>query len=106
MLKLFKRLFRLFSIKSNKAIKKYEDAIEVYEYELARSRENLQKISESQSKVNASLQTAKDKKKKTEEYITKLKGILDLAVEQNDDALGEETIVLLNPMRKSWSNWN
>lgn len=100
MFNFIKRLFRLFSIKGNKAIKKYEDSIEVYEYELQKSKENLAKLADSQSKLRADKKVVEDKKAKAMDYLTSLKRILDRAVEQGDDTLGEETMGLIDKNEK------
>lgn len=94
--KFLKRLFRLFSIKGNKALKKYEDGIEVYEYELQKSKENLEKLADSQSKLRADKRLVENKKTSAITYLTSLEAILDQAVAQNDDALGEEAIGLID----------
>jgi phage shock protein A len=99
-MKFLKRLFRFFSIKSTKALKKYEDSIEVYEYELQKSKEKLDKLADSQSKLRADKKTMEDKKAKATEYVSSLQRILDRAVEQNDDALGEETMGLIEANEK------
>jgi phage shock protein A len=99
-MKFIKRLFRFFSIKGNKALKKYEDSIEVYEYELKKSKENLDKLADSQSKLRADKKVVEDKKAKAENYVKSLQSILDKAVEQNDDALGEETMALMDSNEK------
>lgn len=101
MVKFFKRLFRLFTIKSNNLIKKHEDAIEIYEHELKKSRENLDKIGESQSKLRSQKRLVEDKEKAAVEKIGSLQAILDRAVEQNDDTLGEEAISLIDKNEKN-----
>lgn len=96
MVKFFKRLLRLFSIKGNKALKKYEDSIEVYEYELQKSKENLDKLAESNSKLQASRQLSVDKRDKSQVYLDSLQKVLEQAAEQKDHALGEKVLGLID----------
>lgn len=96
MLKIMKRAFRLFKINSNKLLKQMEDSIEVLEYELKKSGENIDKLSDKISKMKAQRQTFIDQKNKSEEYIVKLQSALDLAVQKDDAVLGNEAIELMD----------
>lgn len=91
-----KRAFRLFKINSNKLLKQMEDSIEVLEYELKKSGENIDKLSDKISKMKAQRQTFIDQKNKSEEYIVKLQSALDLAVQKDDAVLGNEAIELMD----------
>lgn len=96
MFNFLKRFKRLFSIKGSKILKKYEDAIDIYEYELQKSKENLDKLADSLSKIRADKKVVEDKKATTFSKMSGLQRILDKAVEQGDDSLGEETMSLVD----------
>lgn len=96
----FLRLLRVFAIKGDKALKKFESSIEVYEYELQKSKESLEKLSQSQSKLRADKKIVEDKVVKVEEYVKQLEMILNLAADQEDYELGEETMGLLEANKK------
>lgn len=100
MFNFFARVKRLFSIKGNKALKKYEDSVEVYEYELKKSKDALDKLEESQSKMRAQKRVVEDKRAKSETYLLSLERILDRAIEQNDDEIGEETMGVADATKK------
>lgn len=94
-MKLLNRVKRVFSIKSNNLLKKMEDSIEVLEYELNKSKESINQLSERISKIKAQQNTVLDDKEKAESYIDQLKRVLDRAVEKDDSELGNETIELI-----------
>lgn len=99
-MKLFSRFLRLFKVKGSKFIKKHEDSMEIFEYQLEQSKKSLDKLTESQAKMRADLRIVQDKIKKVEEKIPGLKRILDLAWKQKDDALGEEACVEMEKLEK------
>ncbi|WP_064199106.1 PspA/IM30 family protein [Brevibacillus brevis] len=92
---LFKRIARLFTIKSNKLLKQMEDSIEVLEYELGKSAKSIGELSDKISKIRAQRQTTLDNKEKTNTYLKQLQEVLDLAVAKDDEVLGNEAIELL-----------
>lgn len=100
MFNLFSRMKRLFSIKGNKTLKKYEDTVEVYEYELKKSKDALDNLEASQSKMRAQRRVIEDKKAKAIDYLNSLERVLDRAIEQNDDEIGEETMGVADSTRK------
>lgn len=102
MWKFFKRLFRLFSIKSNNVLEKFEDAIQTYEYELEKSQKSLNKIKDSMSKLRAEKKMQEHKREESAKKVQGIEAILDRAIEQNDDKLGEEAIALKDAEENSF----
>lgn len=94
-MKLLKRVKRIFTIKSNNLLKKMEDSIEVLEYELSKSKESIDALSERISKIKAQKQGVIYDKTKAENYITKLKRVLDIAVQKDNSETGNEAIELI-----------
>ena len=92
----FQRIKRLLSIKSINVLKKMEDSIEVYEYELKKSKESIDNLQKTLSKIHADKRSADDKVEKSRIRIEKLQMALDQAIESNEDEIGEEAYHHLN----------
>lgn len=105
-MKLLNRVTRLFNIKGNKLLKKMEDSIEVLEYELNKSKENIDKLSERISKIKAQKNSVIDDKTKAETYIIRLQKVLDKAVEKDDSELGNESIELIEKNKEKVKVFN
>lgn len=95
MRKLLNRITRLFTIKGNKLLKKMEDSIEVLEYELNKSKESIDALSERISKIKSQKRSVEDDKNKANDYIEKLQKILDKAVQEDNSEIGTEAIELI-----------
>lgn len=93
-MRLWERIKRFFTIKTTNALKKGEDPIQVLEYELEKSHDNITKLGDKISSVRADRQVSLDEKKKIESEISRATQILDQAVEQDDNEIGEEAIAL------------
>lgn len=92
---LWSRMTRLFSIKANKWVKKGEDPIEVLEYELKNSKEQITKLGDRISDIRADKKVADDDKEKLIAEKERLQRILDAAVDQDDEEMGNEAIALV-----------
>ena len=99
-MKIFSRIFRLFNIKGNKLLKKHENAIEIFEYELGKSKNQLDKLSDSQAEMRGKLRSIRDDKAAAEKQLPELQRILDSAYRQGDDAIGEEACVEIEKVEK------
>lgn len=90
MLKFIKRLFRLFSIKGNKALKKFEDPVEIYEHQLKDIKGNIDKVSDNISDMRAKKRLSSEELTAAGHKIKSLTDMLDKAIDQDDDQLGQE----------------
>ncbi len=95
MWKKLKRIARLLSMKTDKALKKAENKIEIYEHELAKSRIAIEKIGDSRSKISADLMLSKQNLEKEIANKNNIEKVLKRAAIQNDSTLGHEAMGML-----------
>lgn len=91
----FARIRRFFSIKFNKALKSGENPIEVLEYELKKSKQRLQELEDRTSSIRADKKVAAAKREEIIVKRNKAQKVLDTAVAQDDEQLGNEAIALI-----------
>lgn len=87
---------RFFSIKTNKMIEANQKNIDVLEYELQKSKEQIDSLGDKLSSLRADKQVTINSIKESENRLLQLQKVLDTAVEKNDAELGNEAIALMD----------
>lgn len=88
-------LKRFISIKASKAIKVNQKNIEVLEYELEKSKLQIDSLGDKLSKLRADRQVAVNDMEKSEAKMIKFEEILNTAVEKDDAEMGNEALALI-----------
>lgn len=88
-------LKRFISIKASKAIKVNQKNIEVLEYELEKSKLQIDSLGDKLSKLRADRQVAVNDMEKAEAKMIKFEEILNTAVEKDDAEMGNEALALI-----------